>query len=481
MKVTVIGSGYVGLVTGACFAEFGAHVTCVDVDGDKIAALNAGRLPIYEPGLAELMEGNRRLGRLHFTADYGTAVPHSDLVFIAVGTPSRADDGCADLRYVHQAAAETARHLQGSTVVVMKSTVPVGTAEEVRGIIRAAAPEADFDMAANPEFLRQGSALADFMQPDRVVIGIDSQRAAARLKELYRPLSLVEVPLVVTSLESAELIKYAANAFLAAKVSFINEIAYLCEAVGADVHAVARGMGLDSRIGRKFLQAGPGFGGSCFPKDAEALVKAARQHGIPCRIVESVIEVNEAQKARMVEKIIGAISGSRAISGEGTQEDEDLKDKTVAVLGLTFKPETDDMRAAPSLSILSALMARGVQIRAHDPQGAEAARRLLPETVQYYDDVYDMCRAADAAVLMTEWTVYRGLDLKRLSAAMRRAVFVDLRNVYDPDKMRAAGFDYHCVGRGMNGSVGSIVNGVTGSVMNGIPSGITSKPAKAKP
>jgi UDPglucose 6-dehydrogenase len=433
MQVTMIGAGYVGLVSGACFAEFGVNVTCVDVDERRLAQLREGRTPIYEPGLDDLLRKNLDGGRLRFSSSMET-IGDSDLVFIAVGTPARRGDGYADLGFVFQAARDIAPHLRGYTVIVDKSTVPVGTARQVRRTIGEVNPAADFDIASNPEFLREGAAISDFMRPDRVVIGVESERAEEMLRQLYRPLNLIEVPMVVTDLESAELIKYAANAFLAAKISFINEMSMLCEAVGADVHAVARGMGLDGRIGRKFLHAGPGFGGSCFPKDTRALVRIAQEHGVGSRIVEAVIEVNEAQKARMIRKIRDALGGSE--SG-----------KTVAVLGLTFKPETDDMREAPSLTILPKLAEHGARIRAHDPQGMKEARALLPDSITYCDDIYQTLEGADAAVLLTEWNVYRGLDMEEVRARMAGRVFVDLRNVYEPAAMRAAGFEYHCVGR----------------------------------
>jgi UDPglucose 6-dehydrogenase len=434
MNVAMIGSGYVGLVSGACFAEFGAHVTCIDVDGDKIARLRAGEIPIYEPGLKDLVGKNVQGQRLRFSNEFAGAVEDADLVFIAVGTPSRRGDGFADLSYVYSAAREIARHLRDYTVVIDKSTVPVGTARNVARLIREENPCADFDVASNPEFLREGAAITDFMRPDRVVIGVESERATALLRELYRPLNLIETPILFTDLESAELTKYAANAFLATKISFINEISMLCEAVGADVHAVAKGIGLDGRIGRKFLHAGPGYGGSCFPKDTQALVRIAQEHGASSRIVEAVIEVNAAQKARMIKKIRNALGGNEA-------------GKTIAVLGLTFKPETDDMRDAPSLSILPALIEKGAVIRAHDPQGLHEARKYLPDPIVYCNEIYETLEDADAVVLMTEWNAYRGLDLDRVLDRMKGHVFCDLRNVYDPERMRAAGFDYVCVGR----------------------------------
>jgi UDPglucose 6-dehydrogenase len=361
-------------------------------------------------------------------------VGEADLVFIAVGTPSRRGDGFADLSYVYEAARKIAPHLKGYTVIVDKSTVPVGTARNVARIIRKENPLADFDVASNPEFLREGAAIADFMRPDRVVIGVESERAETLLRDLYRPLNLIEAPILKTGLESAELIKYAANAFLATKISFINEISVLCETVGADVHAVAKGMGLDGRIGRKFLHPGPGYGGSCFPKDTQALVRIAQEHGVSSRIVESVIEVNAAQKARMIKKVRDALGGSEA-------------GKTLAVLGLTFKPETDDMRDAPALSILPPLLEKGAILRAHDPKGIEEAKKLLPADIIYCEQIYETFNEADGVIVMTEWNMYRGLDLKEVQRRMKGRVFCDLRNVYEPEQMRAAGFSYSCVGR----------------------------------
>jgi UDPglucose 6-dehydrogenase len=430
----MIGSGYVGLVSGACFAEFGANVTCVDKDEHKINALLKGEIPIYEPGLDDLVARNVEAGRLQFSIDLEDAVNDADLVFIAVGTPTRRGDGHADLQYVYAAAEEIANYLNEYTVIVDKSTVPVGTARQVNRIISTTNPHADFDVASNPEFLREGSAIDDFMRPDRVVLGVESERAENRLRELYRPLNLIEAPIHVTNLESAELIKYASNAFLATKISFINEMSQLCERVGADVHSIAKGMGLDGRIGRKFLHAGPGYGGSCFPKDTLALIRIAQEHGASCRIVESVVEVNAAQKARMVSKIREAIGGSEA-------------HKTIAVLGLTFKPETDDMRDSPSLAILPALADKGASIRAHDPEGIDEAQKLLPSSILYFDSIYEAIHEADAVVLMTEWNEYRGLDLEKVKETMKGDVFVDLRNVYERETMEKIGFNYHCVGR----------------------------------
>jgi UDPglucose 6-dehydrogenase len=434
MNVVMIGSGYVGLVSGACFAEFGAHVTCIDVDEAKIGRLKAGRIPIYEPGLDDLVARNAAADRLQFTTAYDPSVGEADLVFIAVGTPTRRGDGHADLVYVYEAARQVAEHLSGYTVIVDKSTVPVGTARQVRRIIGEANPDADFDVASNPEFLREGAAIGDFMRPDRVVLGVENERAEALLRELYRPINLIEAPILVTGLESAELVKYASNAFLATKISFINEIANLCELVGADVHAVARGMGMDRRIGGKFLHPGPGYGGSCFPKDTTALMRIAQEHGAPCRIVEATVEVNAAQKARMVKKIREALGGSEA-------------GRTIAVLGLTFKPETDDMREAPALAIIPNLVDKGAIVHAHDPQGLEEARGLLPAQVVYFDNIHDAVAGADAIVLMTEWNEYRGLDFAQIHSLMKGNVFVDLRNVYEPELLRKRGFMYTCVGR----------------------------------
>ncbi len=434
MNVVMIGSGYVGLVSGACFAEFGANVICVDKDESKINALLEGGIPIYEPGLNDLVRKNVKAGRLGFSLKFEQSVAQADLVFIAVGTPTRRGDGHADLKYVYAAAEEIAGYLQGYTVIVDKSTVPVGTAREVHRIIRKTSPKADFDVASNPEFLREGSAIGDFMHPDRVVLGVESERAELKLRELYRPLNLIEAPIHVTNLESAEIIKYASNAFLATKISFINEMSQLCEKVGADVHSVAKGMGLDGRIGKKFLHAGPGYGGSCFPKDTLALIRIAQEHGVSSRIVESVVEVNASQKARMVSKIREALGGSEA-------------DKTIAVLGLTFKPETDDMRDSPSLAILPALADKGARIQAHDPEGMDEAKGLLPDSILYMDSIDEAIKDADAVVLMTEWNQYRGLDLDWLKAQMKGNVFIDLRNVYESEIMEQYGFKYTCVGR----------------------------------
>lgn len=434
MKVTILGCGYVGLVSGACFAEFGASVTCFDVDKNKVDKLLEGGIPIYEPGLGDLVKKNVEQGRLLFTNNIEECIPESDLIFVAVGTPARHGDGHADLSYVYQAVQNIAPHLSGYTVIVDKSTVPVGTARNVKRLIAETNPKADFDVASNPEFLREGAAITDFMRPDRVVIGVESERAENLLRELYRPINLIEAPILSTDLESAELIKYASNAFLATKISFINEMSVLCEEVGADVHAVAMGMGLDGRIGRKFLHPGPGYGGSCFPKDTQALVRIAQENGVSSRIVESVIEVNDAQKARMIKKIRHALGGNE--SG-----------KSIAVLGLTFKPETDDMRDAPSLAILPKLIENGCKVNAHDPQGIHEAKMLLPAEVNYFDDLYLAIENVDAIVIMTEWNMYRNLDMDLIKEKLNQPVFIDLRNVYEPSKMKDLGFDYYCIGR----------------------------------
>ena len=433
MRVTMIGSGYVGLVSGACFADFGHVVTCVDSDRAKIEALLGGRMPVYEPGLAELVGENARASRLAFTSNLAEAVRAADIVFIAVGTPSRRGDGHADLTFVHQAATEIARALEGFTVVATKSTVPVGTGDEVERIIRAARPDADFAVVSNPEFLREGAAIGDFKRPDRIVIGSEDARARAVMSELYRPLYLNAAPILFTGRRTAELIKYAANAFLATKITFINEIADMCEKVGANVQEVARGIGLDNRIGTKFLHAGPGFGGSCFPKDARALVRTAQEAGAPSRIVETVIAVNEARKRAMAVKVIAACGGS--VSG-----------KAIAVLGLTFKPNTDDMREAASLVLVPALQEAGARVRAHDPQGMEQARALLPG-LELCEGPYEAAAGADALVILTEWDAYRALDLDRLKAALRRPVIVDLRNIHRRDEMEESGFVYESIGR----------------------------------
>ncbi|MGC8718822.1 MAG: UDP-glucose dehydrogenase family protein [Thermodesulforhabdaceae bacterium] len=434
MKIAVIGTGYVGLVSGAGFADFGHQVVCIDKDASKIESIMAGKLPIYEPGLDVMVERNRNEGRLSFTTRIDEALHQAQVIFIAVGTPaSRRGDGYADLSYVYEVAQEIAPLLTDYKVVVIKSTVPVGTARQVARIIRKTNPDARFDMASNPEFLREGEAINDFMKPDRIVIGVDNSRSEDILREVYRPLILAQVPFVVTSIESAELTKYASNAFLATKISFINEIAALCEETGANVLDVALGMGLDARIGKSFLQAGPGYGGSCFPKDTRALLRMAQEHGVALRIVEAVVEVNEAQKARMVRKIRQALGGSEA-------------GKTIAVLGLTFKPDTDDMRESPSLTILPALIEKGATVRAHDPQGMKEAKKLLPDVI-YCSNPYEACEGSDCVVLMTEWREYRALDLQRLKELLKEPIFIDLRNVYRRKQMEEAGFIYYSVGR----------------------------------
>ena len=433
MRVAMIGTGYVGLVSGACFADFGHHVICVDKDADKIAALSRGDLPIYEPGLQPLVQSNVREGRLRFATGLAAPVSEADAVFIAVGTPSRRGDGHADLSYVYAAAREIAAALEGFTLVVTKSTVPVGTGDEVERIIREVRPQADAVVVSNPEFLREGAGIRDFKHPDRIVVGTEDERAKEVVAELYRPLYLNAAPLLYTSRRTAELIKYAANAFLATKVTFINEIAELCEKVGADVQEVARGIGLDNRIGAKFLHAGPGFGGSCFPKDALALIKTGQDHEAPLRIVETIMAVNDQRKRAMGRKVAAALGGN-------------LRGKTVAVLGLTFKPNTDDMREAPAIALITALRDMGAAVRAYDPAGMEQAKPLLPD-IAYADSAYACAQGADALVIVTEWEQFRALDLARLKAIMARPVVVDLRNVYRPEDMARYGFAYHSVGR----------------------------------
>ncbi|WP_210485571.1 UDP-glucose dehydrogenase family protein [Microvirga antarctica] len=433
MRVTMIGAGYVGLVSGACFADFGHDVCCVDKDPAKIDALNRGEIPIFEPGLSDLVAKNVRDARLSFTTSLHEAVKDAEAVFIAVGTPSRRGDGHADLSYVYQAARDIAASLSGYTVIVTKSTVPVGTGDEVERIIREARPEAEFAVVSNPEFLREGAAIADFKRPDRIVIGTEDERASNVMTEIYRPLYLNSSPLLVTSRRTAELTKYAANAFLATKITFINEIADLCEQVGANVQDVARGIGLDNRIGGKFLHAGPGYGGSCFPKDTLALIKTAQDFEAPTRIIETVAAVNDQRKRAMGRKVITACGGS-------------VRGKTIAVLGLTFKPNTDDMRDAPSLDIITTLQDAGASVRAYDPEGMHVAKPMLPE-VDYARDAYDCARGADALVIVTEWDAFRALDLGRLHNALAHPVVVDLRNIYRPDEMRRRGFTYVSVGR----------------------------------
>ncbi len=433
MRVAMIGTGYVGLVSGACFADFGHMVTCIDKDAAKIARLEQGEIPIFEPGLEQLVASNVREGRLSFTTEAADAVRTADAVFIAVGTPSRRGDGHADLSYVYAAAEEVAGLVDGFTVVVTKSTVPVGTGDEIEAIFKRVRPEADVAVVSNPEFLREGAAIEDFKRPDRVVVGTLEPRAQDLMRELYRPLFLNETPILFTARRTSELIKYAANAFLALKITFINEMADLCEAVGADVQQVSRGIGLDKRIGGKFLHAGPGYGGSCFPKDTLALVRTASDAGAPSRLVETTVAVNDARKLKMADKIIAALGGEAA-------------GKTVALLGLTFKPNTDDMRDAASLAIVPALQARGASVRAFDPEGMHEAGRLLRD-VAFATNAYEAAQGADAVVIVTEWDQFRALDLERLKTTMKRPVMVDLRNVYQAADLRARGFDYSSVGR----------------------------------
>ncbi len=433
MKIAMVGTGYVGLVSGACFSEFGWDVVCVDNNSDKIAMLKHGRMPIYEPGLEDLVERNVAAGRLTFTTDLEAAVKDAQAVFIAVGTPSRRGDGHADLSYVFQAAEDIARNADGYTVLVTKSTVPVGTGREVMKRIYAVRPDAEIEIVSNPEFLREGSAIEDFMRPDRVVIGADTERAAEAVSALYRPLYLRDTPIIKTSLETAELIKYAANTFLATKITFINEFADLCEKVGADVQDVAKGIGLDGRIGSKVLHAGPGYGGSCFPKDTAALVRSARDAGAPISIVEQVISVNDNRKEAMARKIIDACGG-------------DVSGKTIAVLGLTFKPNTDDMRDSPSLVIVPRLVEAGATVRAFDPVGMDEAKKALDGPV-WCRDAYDAMDGADAVAIVTEWNEFRALNLERVKSLLKKPVMIDLRNVYRPQQMRDTGFDYVSIGR----------------------------------
>jgi UDPglucose 6-dehydrogenase len=433
MHIAMIGTGYVGLVSGACFADFGHQVTCVDKDADKIAALRHGEIPIFEPGLEALVATNVAASRLDFTTDLAGPVAEADAVFIAVGTPSRRGDGHADLSYVYAAAREIAAAVRGFTVVVTKSTVPVGTGDEVERLIFEANPSADVVVASNPEFLREGAAIRDFKFPDRIVIGTSDERGRKALGDIYRPLSLNQAPLMFTARRTAELIKYAANAFLATKITFINEIADLSEKVGADIQEVARGIGLDNRIGTKFLHAGPGYGGSCFPKDTRALVKIAEDHDTPLRIVESVVTVNDNRKRAMARKVAQALGGN-------------LRNKTIAVLGLAFKPDTDDMREAPSIPLITGLRDMGAKVRAFDPASMKEARRELPD-IAYCDDAYACAEGADALVIVTEWVQFRALDLQRLKRIMKQPVMVDLRNVYRPDEMAELGFAYNSIGR----------------------------------
>ena len=437
MRVTMIGAGYVGLVSGACFADFGHDVVCVDKDPAKIERLKEGVMPIYEPGLAELVASNVKEGRLSFTLDGRAAIAAADAVFIAVGTPSRRGDGHADLSYVYAAAKEIAECMLDFTVVVTKSTVPVGTGDEVEEIIRKTRPDADFAVVSNPEFLREGAAINDFKRPDRVVVGAEDsnggERAREVMRQLYRPLFLNETPMLFTERRTSELIKYAANAFLAVKITFINEMADLCEKVGANVQDVSRGIGLDNRIGKKFLHAGPGYGGSCFPKDTLALTKTANDNGSPVRIVDTVVEVNSARKKAMAQRVIKALGGS-------------VKGKTIGVLGLAFKPNTDDMRDAPSLDIIPALQAAGATIRAYDPESMHEAGKTLTE-VEFAEGPYQAIEGADAMVLITEWDQFRALDLDRVKKLLKSPVVVDLRNVYQPADMKSRGFSYTSVGR----------------------------------
>ena len=445
MRIAMIGTGYVGLVSGACFADFGHQITCVDNDAGKIAALLRGEIPIFEPGLDALVASNVKAKRLDFTTELTAPVAEADAVFIAVGTPSRRGDGHADLTYVYSAAREIAAALSGFTVVVTKSTVPVGTGDEVERLIREANPSADVVVASNPEFLREGAAIRDFKFPDRIVVGTSDERGRKVLGDIYRPLPLNQAPLMFTSRRTAELIKYAANAFLATKITFINEIADLSEKVGADVQEVARGIGLDNRIGTKFLHAGPGFGGSCFPKDTRALIKIAQDHDVQLRIVEAVLGVNDNRKRAMARKVVNLAGGS-------------LRGKTVAVLGLTFKPDTDDMREAPSIPLVTGLLDMGAKVRAHDPAGMEQARKELPD-IEYCDDPYVCVRGADALVIITEWAQFRALDLKRLKREMAKPVVVDLRNIYRPEDMAALGFIYEGIGRRRRSQVNIVEGG----------------------
>jgi UDPglucose 6-dehydrogenase len=433
MRIAMIGTGYVGLVSGACFADFGHNVTCVDKDASKIAALQRGEIPIYEPGLNQLVANNAAAGRLDFSLELSGAVAAADAVFIAVGTPSRRGDGHADLSYVHAAAREIAANLEGFTVVITKSTVPVGTGDDVERIIAETNPKADVIVASNPEFLREGAAIRDFKHPDRIVVGTEDERARKVIAEIYRPLYLNQAPIMYTGRRTAELIKYAANAFLATKITFINEIADLAERAGADVQEVARGIGLDNRIGGKFLHAGPGFGGSCFPKDTRALVQTAQDHDVPLRIVEAVLAVNETRKRAMARKVSAALGGN-------------LRGKIIGVLGLTFKPNTDDMREAPSIPLITALQDLGATVRAYDPVGMEQAKLELP-AITYCENPYACAAKADALVIVTEWEQFRALDLPRLKKEMNQPVIVDLRNIYRADEMAEHGFTYESIGR----------------------------------
>jgi UDPglucose 6-dehydrogenase len=441
MNISIIGTGYVGLVTGVCFAEFGVNVICADKDKQRIAQLAEGESPIHEPRLTEMLQRNLQQGRIHFTTDTEYAVKQSLVVFIAVGTPPK-QDGSADLRYVEEVAQIIGENLDGYKVIVTKSTVPVGTGKKIEQIIQRTngnTAHGAFDVASNPEFLREGSAIEDFLRPNRVVIGANSPQAIAILQDLYRPLYLIETPFIITNLEAAELIKYASNSFLALKISFINEMANLCEALAVDVHVLAKAMGLDQRIGPKFLHAGPGFGGSCFPKDTQALTHIAREHGCSANLIEALVAVNEQQKLRMVEKIVRALRPS--------SEAGSLEGMTVGILGLAFKPNTDDVRDAPAIAIIQELQRRGARVQAFDPAATETARSLLPD-VDYRSDAYSTAEETDALVLLTEWNEFRNLELSRIKALMRRPLFLDLRNVYEPDRVKAQGFEYYGVGRG---------------------------------
>lgn len=434
MKIAMIGTGYVGLVSGVCFSDFGHDVVCVDINPDKIKMLENGEVPIFEPGLDALMSKNVTAERLKFSTDLSTSVAEADAVFIAVGTPTRRGDGHADLTYVFAAAEEIAKSLSGYTVVVTKSTVPVGTNRQIKQIIRKTNPDAEFDVVSNPEFLREGAAIDDFMRPDRVIVGVQNDQAAEVMAEVYRPLFLRDFPVVITDLESAEMIKYAANAFLATKITFINEIAALCEKVGADIKQVSKGMGMDGRIGNKFLHAGPGYGGSCFPKDTSALARIGQDHAVPMQITEAVIKVNDEVKRRMVDKVLDLCGGS-------------FNDQTIAVLGVTFKPNTDDMRDAPSLAIVPAMIGGGAKVRVVDPQGRREGEALLPG-VNWIDDAYKAVQNADAVVILTEWNEFRALDLKRMAKKMATPRMADLRNIYSKKEAKRAGFDdYVSVGR----------------------------------
>ena len=433
MRIAIIGTGYVGLVSGACFSEFGLDVICVDKDADKIDGLRRGEIPIFEPGLEQLVKTNSEAGRLSFSTDLRAAVQGADAVFIAVGTPSRRGDGHADLSYVYAATEEIAHAIDQYTVIVTKSTVPVGTGREVERIVRETMPDASFDVVSNPEFLREGSAINDFMRPDRVVIGAETERAKGVMRQLYRVLYLIETPILFTSIETSELIKYAANTFLATKITFINEVADLCEKVGADVHDVAKGIGLDGRIGKKFLHPGPGYGGSCFPKDTLALVKTAQDYNSPLRIVEAVVDINDKRKSAMAERIVKACGGS-------------VRGKTVAMLGLTFKPNTDDMRDSPSLPIVAALLEQGAAVQAYDPAGMNEAKKMMPD-VTYCEESYATMDGADVLAIVTEWNEFRSLDFDRVKKLLSSPILVDLRNIYAPGDMKQLGFDYHSIGR----------------------------------